>query len=335
LSSIASIRDNTHNLLHKFNKDLDPAYLSHVLGLISSPDMREQANDVAFDYAVDLISEEIKSELQISKTVKCSLSRETLNLWPKHVSPKQRTTRFMLKLPGEKALTFNHQIMQKLLCVTEDEALKEILETDLGMQPVVDISPIERFKAKSIQLSLDRDSNEHLLELCSIENIRRDLISVGTHIPVLKQGTIIKNSSKDDFYVCIQPVCDSVRLMGPTSFTFLKVEQSNNNFSHVIRKSAGNYFKLNISGKPTTMRTFTFNADAELKVVQAIQDRAKFIFLDDSMGEGNSIHFEWCGEFKQAVSQSIVNNLAAQLSRVGLDSFEWLRQKQNYKLSGS
>ena len=52
LSAIAAIRDNTHHLLHKFNKELDPAYLSHVLGLISSPDMREQANDVAFDLSL-------------------------------------------------------------------------------------------------------------------------------------------------------------------------------------------------------------------------------------------------------------------------------------------
>lgn len=328
LSSIASIRDNTHNLLHKFNKSLDPAYLSHVLGLISSPDMREQANDVAFDYAVDLISEELKSGLQISKTVKNSLCKETLKSWPKHISPKKRATRFVMKLPGENALTFNNEVMQKLISVTEDNELKEVLETELRMQTVDDVSPLERFKAKSIQLSVDRDSSEHLLGLCSIENIRRDLNTLGSHIPVLKQGSILKNSSRNEFYVCIQPVCDSVRLSGLTSFTFLKVEESNSDFSHVLKKAEGNYFKLNISGKPTTMRTFTFNADAELKVVQATSNESKYIFIDNSQGDNNSISFEWCGEFKQAVSQSIVNNLAAQLSRVGLDSFEWLRQKQ-------
>ena len=36
---------------------------------------------------------------------------------------------------------------------------------------------------------------------------------------------------------------------------------------------------------------------------------------------------EWCGELKQAITQAIVNNLVAQISRVGNDSFEWLKQK--------
>ena len=115
LSSIAAIRDNTHNLLHKFNKNLDPAYLSHVLGLISSPDMRDHASDVAFDYAVDLISEELKSELQISKIVRHSLSKEIISSWPNFVNRPQRIDCFRLKIGKENIQMFDSSIMKKLI----------------------------------------------------------------------------------------------------------------------------------------------------------------------------------------------------------------------------
>jgi len=328
LSSIASIRDNTHNLLHKFNKTLDPAYLSHVLGLISSPDMREQAHDVAFDYAVDLISEELKSGLQISKTVKDSLSKDILASWPTYVNPKAKIKIFRMQLGSEPFVEFNNVIMKKLLCATQEQTLIDILQEDIKMKTVDNISPLNRFKKKAIQLTVGSSDNTPLLDLCSLENTRRHVLTLGSHTPVMKQGTILKNTADSNYYICIQPVCDSVRLSGEVSFSFMKIRITSSDFTHVIRSATG-YLKLNISPVPKNITTFSFTANPKLKIICADKnENGIHVFTKDHVTPKHTVIFEWCGELKQAVSQSIVNGLAAQLSRVGLDSFEWLRQKQ-------
>lgn len=324
LSSIASIRDNTHNLLHKFNSELDTAYLSHVLGLISSPAMREQANEVAFDYAVDLISEELKSELQISQIVKDSLSKEILWSWPEHMSRKERAKRFKIKM-GERKVEFNNRTMEKLISASKEEDLIEVLESELGIKGDAITSTIDMFNKALVQLSFDSYDTKPLLNLCSLESTRRDLVSLKEHIPVLKQGTLIKGT-KDQYYLCIQPICDTVRLTGHQSFTFIETSISAGDFTHVMRSKTG-HLKLKITPSAKHIKTISFLANEEKKtVLSEINEHGLPVFSSGT--DQDPIFFEWCGEFKSTTSQAIVNSLAAQLARVGLDSFEWLRQKQ-------
>ncbi|WP_404341735.1 response regulator receiver domain [Pseudoalteromonas mariniglutinosa] len=328
LSSIAAIRDNTHHLLHKFNKDLDPAYLSHVLGLLSSPDMREQANDVAFDYAVDLISEELKSNLQVSRLVKNSLSKDKLCSWPEFINEKNDRNCFRLKIGSEGVKRFDNNVMKNLISAQTVEELEKVLEHGVGLSEVDNKAPLERFKRSPIQLTSFNDCNSPLLELCAIESVRRDISSIREeHIPVLKQGTIIKEQGQNKYYFCIQPVCDSVRLTGNSTFSLMQISKSSS-FTHVIR-ATDKHLKLKIQPAPKLIRTYTFFACDEHKVVRASKQGELYLFTDISAGEENKVVFEWCGELKQSVSQAVINNLASQLARVGLDSFEWLRQKQS------
>ncbi|EME9802095.1 hypothetical protein V1336_001900 [Vibrio alginolyticus] len=323
LSSIASIRDNTHNLLHKFNKELDTAYLSHVLGLISSPDMREQANEVAFDYAVDLISEELKSELQTSQIVKNSLSEDVLMSWPRSMSRRPKAKRFRIKM-GEDKVEFNHLTMEKLISASKEEDLIAVLEGDLGIEGNDKASVIDIFNKALIQLNFDKYDTKPLLDLCSLESTRRDIVNLKEHIPALKQGTLIQNNGK--YYICIQPVCDTVRLAGGQSFTFIEASISSSDFTHVMKSRQG-HLKLKIKPSAKKIKTINFTANVETKTILSDINENGVPCFYGTLNEGQ-VTFEWCGEFKFAISQAIVNGLASQLARVGLDSFEWLRQKQ-------
>ncbi|MBU2877446.1 response regulator receiver domain [Aliiglaciecola lipolytica] len=359
VSSIASIRDNTHNLLHKFNSTLDPAYVSHILGLISSPKMREQAHDVAFDYAVELISEELKSSLQINEKVKGSLSKKIINAWPDFIEVDDLKKSFFLELSDEEKLTFNRTQMKRLLLADDlKETLKEIgmeasqknivasqkakrlLASESNQEkidPILNsnnaiqvkhqtLKPIERFEREAIQLSINEPSEKPLLDLCSIENTRRSQEISLCRAPSLKQGTILKNEKTSEYYICIQPLCDSVRLQRTTSFTFLQISEvteKKGKFTHVIKKANNEHLKLFISCKATTVRTLDFLPDTDSKVVLSFLEDRQYFFENST-----NIRFEWYGELKQLITQDIVNNLAAQISRVGSDSFEWLRQKQ-------
>lgn len=324
LSSIASIRDNTHNLLHKFNNELDTAYLSHVLGLISSPDMRDQANEVAFDYAVDLISEELKSELQISQIVKNSLSKEMLKSWPEYMTSDENAKKFKIKA-GPKKVSFNNRAMEKLLSVSNESDLIKVLENDLNLKEESSTATINMFNKALIQLTFDNEGTKSLFDLCSLESTRRNLMTLKDHKPVLKQGTLIRGGI-DKYYLCIQPICDTVRITGYKSFTFIETTISKSKFTHVMRGKE-DHLKLNITPSAKHIRTINFLANEERKaVLSEINEHGSPIFSSGT--DQDPIFFEWCGEFKSTTSQAIVNSLAAQLARVGLDSFEWLRQKQ-------
>lgn len=325
LASITDLRNRTHNILYKFNKDLDSAYLSHVLGLISSPDMREQAHQVAFDYAVDILSEEVKSELQTSSVVKEALSLDVLRLWPKYINDSGRDDFFGLKIGKSNSVKFGTERMVNLLAIASEDDLMAALSDEPVLSLVNDKVSLDNFKKNNIELVVDSGGNHPHLELSAIQCVRRDVETNEKHIPVIKQGAVLKSGSK--YFVCIQPLCDSVRLKSDTNFTFLRVSKasSGRGFTHVLRLSGGEHLKLSVKPSSKEINVFTFSPCAKSKVIRSESSEGKFLFKDVV----SKIEFEWCGEFKQAVTQEIVNSVSANISRVGFDSFEWLRMKSN------
>ncbi|MEA1229399.1 response regulator receiver domain [Acinetobacter sp. IRS14] len=314
LAAITEIRDKTHHYLYKFNKKLDTAYLSHILSLITSEDMRESSHDVAFDYAVDLISEEIKSNLQISKIIKESLSRECLKKWPHHINPDNQAIH-SFNVSERPTFSCNNERMEKFLTVIDENELIDVLD-ELPKYP----GGINKFKGQFIQFQLSSPSEAAHLELSAIECLRRDILNLNEVIPVLKQGTIIKKD--ETYFVCIQPICDSVRLTCATSFLFLKTADIGGiQFSHVVRKDRNQYEKVKF--KPVSKEVCLMKFIPDNKMIRAKREHGKFVFEST-----NSEKFEWCGEFKQAITQEIVNAVSGSISRVGFDSFEWLRLRK-------
>ncbi|MFK8986749.1 response regulator receiver domain [Acinetobacter seifertii] len=321
LAAITEIRDKTHHHLFKFNKKLDSAYISHVLGLISLPAMRESAHEVAFDYAVDLISEELKSDLQTSKYLKDSLTSETLQKWPVYKNPQNEIIHSITVGESEPVLLENER-MQRILSVITDDDLKNILDEKPEFPKTKKKNRFDLFQDSYIQFKQvgEDNRNEHL-QLSAIECLRRDPLSVSSEFePVLKQGTIIRKD--DTYFVCIQPICDSVRLTCATSFLFLKSEKlDGTNFSHVIRHSEG--YKC-LRFKSTSRFVSLIEFTPTNKMVRATKQENINVFQST-----NEDVYEWCGELKQAIYQELVNAVSASIARVGFDSFEWLRLRKS------
>ena len=133
ISALTEVRESANSFLGKFNKSLDTAYISHLLGLISLPDSREKSHEVAFDYAVGLISEEIKSRLQISTMIKDTLSEDVIQSWLQNVNPRNRKNFFNLQLNSREPCVFGNDIASRLLAVKNDDDLKVILHDVLNI----------------------------------------------------------------------------------------------------------------------------------------------------------------------------------------------------------
>lgn len=325
LAAITEIRDKTHHHLYKFNKELDAAYISHVLGLISSPAMRENAHEVAFDYGIDLLAEEIKSDLQISTQVKKSLSKDVLQKWPDFIFDQNSGVNFRFKVGSCPEFPVTIDRMKRILSVTEKEEFEQILEEIPKFPAVAPLSILKTFSDKHIQFMVGEDNLEQHLQLSAIQCTRRNMNTLGSYIPTLKQGVVLKRITDGKYYVCIQPLCDSVRLTCSTNFTFLRISKvtSSKPMTHVINGVNSPYLCFDIDPVSKNIFMKIFEPSLDQKMVKAELCNEKYIF------KAGDEDFEWCGEFKQPIFQGIVNDVSASLARVGFDSFEWLRQRKS------
>lgn len=331
LSAITEIRKSTHHLLSKFRKELDPAYISHILGLISLPNARERAAEIAFDYAINLISEEIRSNLQVSDSIKNSLSSEVLEKWPFHINTKNEIDYFSISLKGGDKNYFGSSELKDLFSAKTQEEINTIIIDKLRIAPTEKSTAVDRFTEEPIAFFIGRKStNDHLHELSVIQSARRDSTSKYPEgfKPSLKQGTILERISegrKNAYYLCIQPLCDSVRLVCNTNFMFISID-ANKSFTHAIKHTSG-ILKFKIDPHPKRIQNFLFEPTPPRNEVLGERVDSDFEFKGFFENPSELIKFRWIGELKENVVQAVVNDTAAKVARVGLDSFEWLRIK--------
>lgn len=323
LSALGELRDNTHHILHTFNKHLDPAYMSHVLGLLSSPDVREKAHEVAFDYATDLISEEFKSSLQINENIKSDLNNERLKDWVDFVCKTTKNNTIGIKIDNNNPIQITPERLKGLLAVITPEQLEQVLTLDPRI-----CSSAKKFKDSRIEIDLQGVPGFHHENLCAIECKRRDINSVmGNGVePTIKLGSIIQQGEK--YYICMQPLCDTVRLREECNFIFLEITNitDEKKFSHVIKKSSSLFLKFDIKPDSKKLHVFTFSPDKVTNTIKAVEENG-ILKLKYKKHSGETGEFIWLGELKNNIAQSIANSLSAQISRVGLDTNEWLRKQ--------
>jgi hypothetical protein len=137
----------------------------------------------------------------------------------------------------------------------------------------------------------------------------------------LRLGTVIYRYGK--FAICVQPVCDSVRLQADadTAFPFLSLEIQESGRTdlmvpHPLRQNE--WVRLKLGGKPQNMRMITFRAGVA-GVVPAYKDGSSYRF--NAIGG----RYRWVADLKPEFAQRLAHEVGQQFSRVGLDEPELLR----------
>jgi hypothetical protein len=141
--------------------------------------------------------------------------------------------------------------------------------------------------------------------------------------PILTLGTVIKSmANPNDYFVCIQQRCDSVRLTEePRKFLFLPLKKDTQQFYFITPDGV----KLKLNKESYSIETIKFKCNSPEGVIKGTQcsdDKYNFIDVCDSK-------YEWIMDLKDLRSQKIVADYALQLSRVGIDESEWLRMAGN------
>ncbi|HXI24490.1 MAG TPA: hypothetical protein VNG71_11555, partial [Pyrinomonadaceae bacterium] len=146
--------------------------------------------------------------------------------------------------------------------------------------------------------------------------------------PLLLPGSLLKEIKEPEagqtlFLLCIQPICDCLRIDETRAFPFLQLRpptEAEPAFDLVVPDSAI-YRRLRIQYSPYTLKMIDFDPSEAVRVIQA-KVNEELLQFEASSGA----LYRWIGELKFDQTQSIVNNYAGQLSRVGVDESEWLRR---------
>lgn len=324
LFSLTQIRNNSHKILSLFSKELDPAYLSHKSLLPHGDDAEQILYHLLKDSIGDLLfycnTGKVLSQELINDWIDCFIKNENIP------ARNKKGNQFNPNIDFKR----DKQLLNSILFSGETNVEKKFASLFKKMIPKEQQEPFLSYLSNSSTiLFLNREEFERE-DFCNKQFAKlthhKSLFLPSNTPPVLTLGSIIKSSDKDDYYICIQQKCDSLRIKRNDirKFLFLPLSKVDNDRFDLVTHDG---VKLKLEKKSFALKTMKFKCDTDKGVILGRRnDTGKYIFKDIYDEE-----FEWILDLKDLHSQRIVTEYASELSRIGLDESEWLRRASNNK----
>ena len=308
LSCIAAIRDATHQILARFRPDLDAPYLTHRI-LLETPEDAE-------NFAVDLLVSEFSAILQGQEIGAQYANRDAIQA---ALSDFERQGKQFQLMESEKdSREITHNDLMNLI--------------DSGPEGLAQIPGIRSGKGQQhrlherLYLLLSEEREEGIAlhsEFARLSNrIREPLTVARDYQAQLSLGTVVKRTDTDEYLICIQPLCDALRLSIATPFIFASLSIDDDMFNVVVRDLVSSKdIRLQLDSKASKIQSVEFEPDPEARRVLSSSNSACRAFKSTTQQE-----FIWICDLRIPIAQRFVHLIASDLSRIGLDEFEWLRR---------
>jgi len=322
LRGVANLRANNRRILTRFHEGLDTAFLAHRALLLP---------DEAFGQLIPLLTDELRAVLE-----------DTLGEHPFGTGPEVErivtdwcATRWKLGNNsllnigvGADALEFAKDVFSNGPAIKKNYSRFQNSEIP-GLVEKRDSKPPQWKGNKCLKLAeyLSNDSCENPSHQM-LSSLMSQRIAYDNARRTLHLGVILKEvAGKERYMLCLQPVCDSVRINGEIRafiFCFLDIPGVGKSFTHAVMDLNRKPIKLDYKPKISNCHVSNFTTGAD-SVCAAKDDEGRFIFED----EGKS-KYEWIAELKTEHAQHAAEVFGRTLSRVGLTESEWLRLKAKY-----
>lgn len=303
LKALSVIRHHTPKILSVFSKDLDMGYLIHKASMEFPEDSKNMLIQIFGDAISDLLNAiTVDTDSWSDAWIESFLSEITKNIDGVSILRSHKLVKQLLVSNSEQLDLNTPRMMRKLFNADSNLTEKDKKKIKNNRS---DLSSLFEIDGTDV-----RDSNCRFAILTHHKNIFLPLAAA----PVLSLGTIVKDST-NQYFVCIQQRCDSVRLTGVRRFLFLPLQEKGKNPILVNPN-----LKLGTSKASYAIKTIKFAPIEGQTTINALKEDKRFIFKS-VYGE----IFEWITDLKDLQAQRIANNYTAELSRVGLDESEWLR----------
>jgi hypothetical protein len=350
LHGIAAMRENTHKLLSILNCNLDGAYCFHRALLHKPPE--------SVDFAMNLITSEIETVIQTDAHARQIVGEEGLKSWLEDYALGNTKLPFCdssLSVKTVEDCIINGQLSNKNginsyrkdyssnwirakidaeqtlednngKIITLDEAEEFIKQNKFDR--IKGVQPPNFLRFVEVLYSIPECAINGCKELshlqCTARDIGNRLYPDNSQSPTLQLGTILKKQNDDscEWFLCLTPLCDCVRLKEESNFLFLHLYPGKESKFDIIIKTQDGTFETLIV-KNEKMRTLTI----PFKPTNG-SDRINANYLENEwLVTSNSTNYQWVGELRYTKALAIVHHVAANTSRVGLDEFEWLHRQ--------
>ncbi|WP_105434914.1 response regulator receiver domain [Neorhizobium tomejilense] len=324
LASMGHLRSNTHRLLARLNGDLDGPVVTHFALLNNSADAQQ--------YIADLILQEIEAQVPLEEIVAKYAGPDSIKKRIKQLFADGGRSRIVLDsenatmhdLPEASAMALVDGSVEALKLHIEDfaEALGKKAK-DIAGQFGPDSLPRRLYGVLGDDLpdGVRKHEDFAIASTIRLTNVEAQNFRDRKH-PTIRLGSIIHDA--DGYHICLTPVCDSVRLDGDKAqFLFGRLGEDEKKFN-VIVDDGGVRKRLLIDRKNVFVKTLELipSADHTVRVERKLFDYLVPVYSPD----GTKEFVRWVAEMKPMQAQRVVGSVTSNLSRIGLDEFEWLRQ---------
>lgn len=322
LNALTLLRNSTYKLLANFPPSLDPAFVSH-RAMLPKP-----------DDAGELLKDTICSELNSILTDADISQRVTSNIIHDWVSSQSFVdTELMVKKETSTTAATKITIDNTKRKLWQDEGYvallsKEKSETGTSLLKKREIDACEREQLKKHACTSFKPPNftqdNYNEEFSILTHHKRNYLSTAKN-PSLTLGVMVKD--EDRYLLCIQQKCASVRIPDgeQRKFLFLPMKVNDQSYDVLFKNSDHDYIRLATCYKECySLEIVEFAPFEDTGIVQAQKEEDGFYYFFG--GPDKQKKFQWILDLKEAHSQRIANNFAANLARVGLDESEWLRR---------
>lgn len=311
LLGIAALREATHHLLAVLDRRLDPAFVGHRM-------MIGDADD-AHAFAMSLFMMQLKSVLSQPHHLGSALGDEEIGAWFED--------RFNIDGVEEKLGE---------LKAPKGHLRKEIFAP--GLKGKVPLLYSALFLPDSIRLGHNIPDLEAQVsgEFSRLATYVREF--EGPHalpegwLPRLTLGSIVRlEGDTPKYFLCLQPACDTVRIEGSRFFPFIELAAPSAKVDNLVVRGNADPSVRGANEKAGGRHYDEFKADDQKKCVLAspITEGGRTTgFVFESIAGRK---YAWLGDISPMKAQRVAVGLAGELSRVGLDEFEWLRRGGNSK----
>ena len=301
LLGLAKIRENSRKILSKFNRELDSAFLTH--HALSLPE------EDASTHIIPLLVSEIEAVLE-DALERPLMPKNLLKDWCNRAwEPGDHVSEFLND--GQDAKVMGESVLLK--------GFEETRKAGYNKLPKISNNANIR-KAASLFSSSKDDRSDHKLS-----HLMTSRTFYGRVPRVLILGTVVFQRYEERYLLCLQPVCDSVRLEAERGFLFVELKQDEGvgkgKATHVVVRSNSEILELVFQPKSFSCSVIKFKPTLGRKQVVGKDGEDSAIIFQDTAGN----EYEWIDQLKPAFAQRAVSMLASDLSRVGLTESEWLR----------
>ncbi len=306
LAALAALREDTHRVLSVLGPRLDPAYLGHRSVLPEPEDAQA--------HAVALVASELRSVIEDHEVGELA-NEAVLLLWLNAF--RDAGTRFGALINEAKPITRAQVSGMLRLGLASSDTARKIAELGTTASKTYLEKTVKKVATQVFASTLD-EANDSDSELANRMMLRTTYTSPPR---MLQLGTVVE-APDHAYWICVQPLCDSVRLKPEIrSFPFLCLRGSDRSkFQFVVADTTGAETCLLLTKNPRDLVAARFKPRSGKSFIDATKSGGAHYFRDTSKKR-----YRWVAQLKPEFAQKVAVDLAAEFARVAVDEAELRR----------